>query len=106
MTGHEPYACLVPLMPASAVFLRIDGNFPLAPDTPLGKQVLTRLARHDGEVRAMIPLKDEPGALAKLATFGLRPVAHVGTISYVQGPVTLVRLARAPAGAGGAPGPR
>ncbi|MFN3428426.1 MAG: hypothetical protein ACK46X_00580 [Candidatus Sericytochromatia bacterium] len=94
MTGHEPYAYLAPLFPESARFLRIDGNYPLEPEAGLGRVALERIRAHRGELRAMIPVVNEPGALVKLASFGLRPAETVGVIDQVQSPIKVVRLTR------------
>lgn len=94
MTGHEPYAYLIPYFPSSARFVRIDGNYPLEPDTGLGPLAMARIREHRGELRAMIPVVNEAGALTKLASFGLRPAEIVGVIDQVSAPIKVVRLTR------------
>ena len=70
LTG-EPMAYVIPYLPTSDVFIRIEGNMPLDPDAGLGRTAQQKIHDHNGAIRTLAPA----GYLAepsqkRLARFG------------------------------------
>ena len=65
-------AYVVPYLPPSNSFIRIEGNMPLDPAVGLGKAALARIAAHPGAIRTLAPADYSLGQWKRqLASFGL-----------------------------------
>ena len=74
MISDEAMAYVVPAFPASDVFIRIDGNLPLTPQTGLGQSALEKIKAHQGEIRSLsLGDYDIARSEPKLQSFGLAP---------------------------------
>lgn len=72
MLSDEPIAYVVPLLPATNRFVRIEGNMPISPETGLGRQIRDTLTTYDGNVRSLdISGKFEKNSSHLLSKFGL-----------------------------------
>ncbi len=55
MLSGEPTAYVIPYLPASDSFVRIEGNMPLDPAVGLGEVALARIRAHKGVIRTLAP---------------------------------------------------
>ena len=72
MLSGEPTAYVIPYLPETDSFIRIEGNMPLDPDVALGKSAKSKIDAHQGEIRTLAPA-DFPLDQSKqrLENFGL-----------------------------------
>ena len=71
MTGPEPSAFMIPKLPPSSTFVRIETNLPRFQETGLGALVRQRIQSHSGPIRSLdfLPVGKHHDEL--LADFGL-----------------------------------
>ncbi|MBB3769650.1 hypothetical protein FHS55_000236 [Angulomicrobium tetraedrale] len=73
MLSVEATAYVIPFLPPSDVFVRIEGNMPITPETGLGRVIAGKLGAHGGEVRTLAPSGyEQTQSEARLAAYGLR----------------------------------
>lgn len=97
MLSDEPTAYVIPALPASDVFVRIEGNMPIPPDTGLGQVIAGKLAAHRGDLWTLAPAGYAlAGSAAALAAYGLRAAPQdCLVIATKMGDLESCRLARA-----------
>jgi hypothetical protein len=72
MLGGEPTSYVVPFMPRSDIFVRVEGNMPISPDSGLGQRIVGKIAAHGGDIRTLALASHSLDASAqRLASFGL-----------------------------------
>lgn len=71
LTG-EPMSYVIPYLPTTDIFIRIEGNMPLDPDGGLGRTAQQKIRDHNGAIRTLAPAgyQFEPSKM-RLASFGL-----------------------------------
>lgn len=79
LTDH-PYAYLVPSFARDATFIRLQGNMPFEPESPLGQRLRQVLHTHRGPIRVLAPERLGPAEAAAAARFGLRLERLAGEI--------------------------
>lgn len=73
MLSGDPMAYVIPYLPASDVFVRIEGNMPITTTTGIGRAIAAKLMQHKGDIRTLTPLNyDTKGSVLHLQKFGLR----------------------------------
>lgn len=58
MLGDAPTGFIVPDLPPTAAYLRVDGNMQLSPGDPLFEQVVDTIRSHDGEIYILYNAED------------------------------------------------
>ncbi|MFO1037770.1 MAG: hypothetical protein U1E45_13055 [Geminicoccaceae bacterium] len=69
--GDEPVSWVMPLLPKAAGFVRIAGNIDIDPQFDLGRQVMTRLAGHQGPMRTLAAHRITDEDRQRLELYGL-----------------------------------
>ncbi len=74
MLSGEAFSYVIPALPASDEFIRIEGNMPLSPQTGLGQEALMKISAHQGEIRSLaLTGYSLQRSLLQLENFGLNP---------------------------------
>jgi len=73
MMSVDPTAYVIPSLPPSGRFIRLSGNIPLEPDSPLGRRAVAILETYAGPIRSLSVAPLANVERAHLALFGLAP---------------------------------
>ena len=71
MLGGGPTSYVIPLLPRSARFVRINGNFIALPDSLIGKRMVSHIERHAGPIRTLEGTTPAEGDDDQLTRFGI-----------------------------------
>lgn len=74
MLGSSPTGFIVPDLPPSAAYLRVDGNMALFPGDPFFDRVVETIDEHDGEIYLLYNGEEGEGRMSRiLPRLGLQP---------------------------------
>jgi Glycosyltransferase family 87 len=84
MLSHEPLAYVVPFLPATTRFVRLEGNLVLVPGTGLHKMAQSAIALHHGSFATLAPAYPSRAQADLMTRFGLvlapAPCAVITTV--------------------------
>jgi len=80
--GGEPMGYVVPWLPRLDRFVRLTGNTPLEPDSPLGGRAQVAITSHAGPIRSLSVHPLSPDDRGRLGRFGLAPADESSCVAF------------------------